>query len=139
MSGSTRAATSRLLDDSAEHRRFVVRLLVLRRRLAQRALQPGVANHFFYLLAQGTSAGVPSKTCVAGNTRVATGTGTVTGIGRSAAERIWYRALTTYYMTKSTTYAAARTATIKAANDLFGVESAQSNAVAAAWTAVGRS
>ncbi|MFN7981897.1 MAG: M4 family metallopeptidase [Vicinamibacterales bacterium] len=98
----------------------------------------GVANHFFYLLAQGTSAGVPSKTCVAGNTRVATGTGTVTGIGRSAAERIWYRALTTY-MTKSTTYAAARTATIKAANDLFGVGSAQSNAVAAAWTAVGRS
>ena len=97
----------------------------------------GVANHFFYLLAQGTSAGVPSKTCVAGNTRVATGTGTLTGIGRSAAERIWYRALTTY-MTASTNYAGARTATLNAANDLFGAGSAQSNAVAAAWSAVGR-
>lgn len=97
----------------------------------------GVANHFFYLLAEGTTAGVPSKTCTTGNTRVASGTGTVAGIGRSAAERIWYRALTTY-MTASTTYAAARTATINAANDLFGAGSAQTAAVAAAWTAVGR-
>jgi len=97
----------------------------------------GVANHFFYLLAEGTTAGVPSKTCVTGNTRVASGAGSVTGIGRSAAERIWYRALTTY-MTSSTSYAAARAATLNAARDLFGATSAQSAAVAAAWTAVGR-
>lgn len=97
----------------------------------------GVANHFFYLLAEGTTNGVPSKTCAAGNTRVASGTGSVAGIGRSAAERIWYRALTVY-MTASTNYAAARTATINAANDLFGAGSAQAVAVAAAWTAVGR-
>ena len=96
----------------------------------------GVANHFYYLLAEGTANGIPSKTCVAA-ARVATGTGTVAGIGRSAAERIWYRALTVY-MTSSTNYAAARTATINAANDLFGAGSAQSNAVAAAWTAVNR-
>lgn len=97
----------------------------------------GVANHFFYLLAEGTSAGSPSKTCVAGNTRVATGTGTLSGVGRSAAERIWYRALTVY-MTSSTNYASARAATISAANDLFGAGSVESSAVAAAWTAVGR-
>ena len=61
----------------------------------------GVANHFFYLLAQGTTNGSPSKTCVAGNTRVATGNGSVTPIGRAKAEKIWYRALTVY-MTSST-------------------------------------
>ncbi len=97
----------------------------------------GVANHFFYLLAEGTTNGSPSPTCAVGNTRVATGTGSVTGIGRAAAEKIWYRALTVY-MTSSTNYAAARTATINAANDLYGIGSTESNAVAAAWTAVNR-
>ena len=98
----------------------------------------GVANHFYFLLAQGTTNGSPSKTCVAGNTRVATGTGTLVGIGRAKAEKIWYRALTVY-MTSSTSFSGARTATIRAANDLYGTGSAEVNAVAAAWTAVGRS
>ena len=98
----------------------------------------GVANHFFYLLANGTTAGAPSPTCTTGNTRVGTGTGTLSGIGRAKAEKIWYRALTTY-MTAGTSYAAARTATLNAANDLYGANSAESSAVAAAWTAVGRS
>ncbi|HEV8692086.1 MAG TPA: M4 family metallopeptidase [Ideonella sp.] len=97
----------------------------------------GVANHFFYLLAEGTTNGSPSKTCIAGNTRVATGNGTLTGIGRAKAEKIWYRALATY-MTASETFAKARLDTVKAANDLYGVGSAESNAVAAAWTAVNR-
>ena len=97
----------------------------------------GVANHFFYLLAEGTTGGSPSPTCEAGNTRIATGTGTLTGIGRAAAEKIWYRALTVY-MTSSTNYAAARTATTNAANDLYGAGSAESAAVAAAWTALNR-
>jgi zinc metalloprotease ZmpA len=97
----------------------------------------GVANHFFFLLAEGTTNGSPSKTCVAGNTKVATGTGSVTGIGRSKAEKIWYRALTVY-MTPNTNYAAARTATINASNDLYGAGSPESTAVAAAWTAVNR-
>lgn len=97
----------------------------------------GVANHFFYLLAEGTTNGSPSPTCATGNTRVASGLGSVTGIGRAKAEKIWYRALTTY-MTAGTTFAAARTATINAANDLYGANSAESNAVATAWTAVGR-
>jgi Zn-dependent metalloprotease len=97
----------------------------------------GVANHFFYLLAEGTVGGSPSPTCAAGNTRVATGTGTVAAIGRAKAEKIWYRALTVY-MTSSTNYAGARAATISAANDLYGAGSPESTAVAAAWTAVGR-
>ena len=95
----------------------------------------GVANHFYYLLAQGTSGGSPSPTCVAGNTRVATGTGSVTGIGRDKAEKIWYRALTVY-MTSGTNYAQARAATLSAAGDLYGAGSAEQNAVATAWSAV---
>jgi zinc metalloprotease ZmpA len=97
----------------------------------------GVTNHFFYLLAEGTTSGSPSKTCQAGNTRVATGTGTLTGIGRAKAEKIWYRALVTY-MTASETYAKARLDTIKASDDLYGAGSPESNAVATAWTAVNR-
>ena len=97
----------------------------------------GVANHFFFLLAEGTTAGSPSKTCVAGNTRVATGNGSVTGIGRAKAEKIWYRALTVY-MTSSTDYAGARAATLSAASDLYGAGSLEAAAVAAAWNAVNR-
>lgn len=93
----------------------------------------GVANHFYYLLAEGT--GSSSPTCVADDTRFAHGTGTLTGIGREKAEKIWYRALTVY-MTSSTNYAAARAATLNAANDLYGAGSPQSSAVAAAWSAV---
>ena len=95
----------------------------------------GVANHFFYLLAEGTKSGSPSKTCLSSNTRVATGTGTLTGITRAKAEKIWYRALTVY-MTSGTNYAAARVATVNAATDLYGATAAETNAVKAAWSAV---
>ncbi|MFZ2989260.1 M4 family metallopeptidase [Ideonella sp.] len=97
----------------------------------------GVANHFFFLLAEGTTAGVPSKTCVTGNKKTATGTGTLTGIGRSKAGAIWYRALTVY-MTSNTNFAGARAATISAATDLYGASSVETTAVKNAWTAVGR-
>ncbi len=97
----------------------------------------GVANHFYFLLAEGTTAGSPSKTCIAGNTRVATGNGTLAGIGRTKAQKIWYRALTVY-MTSSTNFSGARTASIRAAGDLYGVGGVEATAVAAAWTAVGR-
>jgi Zn-dependent metalloprotease len=93
----------------------------------------GVANLFFYLLAEGTGArtysGVdhtPAPTCDGS---------TFAGIGRAKAERIWYRALSVYF-TSGTDYAAARTATISAANDLFGAASAEASAVATAWSAV---
>ena len=97
----------------------------------------GVANHFFYLLAEGTApAGGPaSPTCVAGNTKKATGTGSLSGIGRDKAGAIWYRALTTY-MTSSTNYSGARNASLQAATDLYGAGSPEWSAVAAAWSAV---
>jgi len=105
----------------------------------------GVANHFYYLLAEGavvpdgfgpgsqfaTDTGInltPASLVCDGNTAI-------TGIGRDAASKIWYRALTVY-MTSSTNYAGARAATIQAANDLYGPGSTQANAVAAAWSAV---
>jgi zinc metalloprotease ZmpA len=95
----------------------------------------GIANHFYFLLAEGTSAGAPSKTCAAGDGRVATANGSLTGITRAKAEKIWYRALTVY-MTTNTNYAAARAATLSAAADLYGAGSPEASAVAAAWTAV---
>ena len=99
----------------------------------------GVANHFYYLLAEGTAAAAPlntsSPTCVAGNTRKATGNASLTGIGRDKAEKIWFRALTVH-MTSATNYAGARTATPNAAADLYGANSTEQQAVAAAWAAV---
>ncbi|MEV4255634.1 M4 family metallopeptidase, partial [Spirillospora sp. NPDC049652] len=92
----------------------------------------GVANHFYYLLSEGS--GAKTINGVAYDSPTANGQA-VSGIGRDAATRIWYRALTTY-MTSSTDYKGARTATLNAAKDLFGAGSAQYNAVAAAWTGV---
>ena len=92
----------------------------------------GVGNHFFYLLSEGS--GAKSIGGVTHSSTTCNGS-TVTGIGRDAAGKIWYRALTVY-MTSSTTYAGARTASLNAARDLYGAGSAQDNAVAAAWSAV---
>jgi Zn-dependent metalloprotease len=92
----------------------------------------GVGNHFFYLLAEGS--GAKTFGGVAHNSPTCNGS-TVTGIGRDAAGKIWYRALSVY-MTSSTTYAQARTATLNAARDLYGAGSTQHNTVAAAWSAV---
>ncbi|MFJ2775185.1 M4 family metallopeptidase [Kitasatospora sp. NPDC087315] len=92
----------------------------------------GVANHFAYLLAEG------SGTKVVGGVTYSSPTcdgSTVTGIGRDKLGAVWYRALTVY-MTSGTTYAGARTATLKAATDLYGAGSAEYAAVAAAWSAV---
>lgn len=61
--------------------------------------------------------------------------GNITGIGADAAGRIWFRALTTY-LTSSSNFAAVRTATLNAANDLYGASSTQSTAGARwAWAA----
>ncbi|HSI57270.1 MAG TPA: M4 family metallopeptidase [Ideonella sp.] len=97
----------------------------------------GVANHFFYLLAQGSQSkkGAPSPTCQPGDTRVATGNAVVKGIGPVDATRLYYRALS-LYMTSDTGFAGAREATLTAATDLFGASSKQAQAVAAAWAAV---
>ncbi|MET7294317.1 M4 family metallopeptidase [Streptomyces griseoloalbus] len=92
----------------------------------------GVANHFAYLLAEGS--GAKTLGGVAHASPTCDGS-TVTGIGRAKLGKIWYRALTVH-MTSSTDYAAARTATLNAAGDLYGEGSAEHAAVAAAWSAV---
>ncbi len=92
----------------------------------------GIGNHFYYLLAEGS--GPKTINGVAHNSPTCNGS-SVTGIGRTAAEKIWYRALTVY-MTSNTNYAGARTATLNAARDLFGAGSTQFNTVANAWNAV---
>ncbi|MBQ0984579.1 M4 family metallopeptidase [Streptomyces sp. F63] len=92
----------------------------------------GVANHFFYLLSEGSGA----KTINGVQYDSPTYDGLpVTGIGIGNAEKIWFKALTEY-MTSSTNYAGARTATLQAAADLFGAGSATHEAVAHAWAAV---
>lgn len=84
-------------------------------------INSGIGNKAFYLVAMG---GTHHRG------------GTVTGIGADAAARIWYRALTTY-MTSSTNFSGARTATLNAAAALYGTGSTNYNAVAQAWTACG--
>ncbi|AXE85705.1 M4 family metallopeptidase [Streptomyces sp. Go-475] len=92
----------------------------------------GVGNHFAYLLAEGS--GRKTINGVSHNSPTCDGS-TVQGIGRAKLGRIWYRALTAY-MTSSTDYAGARTATLSAAKDLYGADSTEQRAVAAAWNAV---
>ncbi|MEU3842212.1 M4 family metallopeptidase [Streptomyces sp. NPDC028635] len=92
----------------------------------------GVANHFFYLLSEGSGAKVING--VSYNSPTADGL-PVTGIGRDKALQIWYRALTTKF-TSTTNYAAARTGTLAAAGELYGTTSAEYKAVQDAWAAV---
>ncbi|WP_243302493.1 M4 family metallopeptidase [Geothrix oryzisoli] len=92
----------------------------------------GVANHFYFLLSHGSqidsfSDGIQSP--------MANGVTSVAGLGNDKAARIWFRALTVY-MTSSTNYAGARTATLSAATDLYGAGSAEYNSVNTAWLAV---
>ncbi|MFD8546597.1 M4 family metallopeptidase [Streptomyces sp. NPDC059649] len=92
----------------------------------------GVANHFFYLLSEGSGpkdiGGVHYDSPTFDNLPVP-------GIGRANAEKVWFKALS-QYMTATTNYAGARTATLKAAADLFGQGSASYNTVANTWAAV---
>jgi Zn-dependent metalloprotease len=99
----------------------------------------GIANHFYYLLAEGavvpSGFGAGTAANLTSSSLVCNGNTAITGIGRAAAQQIWYVALTEY-MGSDTDYAGARSATLSAATDLYGAGSAQYNAVAAAWDAV---
>ncbi|GIF41626.1 Zn-dependent metalloprotease [Actinoplanes xinjiangensis] len=90
----------------------------------------GVANKFFYNLAVG------SGSTRWGSSTPCGGAAPVTGIGNDAAGAIWYRALSTY-MVSTTDFVGARQATLQAAADLYGSDSAERSAVQAAWLAVG--
>lgn len=85
----------------------------------------GVPNYWYYLL------------CVGGSGTNDKGYNfSVSGIGIDKAEKIVYRALTVY-MTSSTNFSAARTATLNAAKDLYGQTSNEYTQVGRAWDAVG--
>ncbi|MFF4082507.1 M4 family metallopeptidase [Streptomyces sp. NPDC001777] len=92
----------------------------------------GIANHFFYLASEGTGA----KT-IGGRSHNGTtcNNDTFAGIGKDKAAAVWYRALSAY-MTSSTNYAGARTATLQAAADLYGTNSQERYLVSKAWAAV---
>ncbi|WP_367320700.1 M4 family metallopeptidase [Streptomyces sp. HUAS ZL42] len=92
----------------------------------------GPANHFFYLLSEGS--GTKTINGVTYNSPTSDGL-PVTGIGRAKAEKIWFRALTTKF-TSTTNYAAARTGTLAAAGELYGTTSAEYKAVQDAWAGV---
>jgi thermolysin len=82
----------------------------------------GIQNQAFYLLAAG---GTNRTSNIA-----------VTSIGRAAAEKIFYRALTVK-LTSGATISQVRAGTLSAAADLYGSTSTQYAATARAWDAVG--
>ncbi|MET9474666.1 M4 family metallopeptidase [Streptomyces sp. NPDC002917] len=92
----------------------------------------GPANHFFYLLSEGS--GAKTINGVSYNSPTSDGL-PVTGIGRDKAALIWFKALTTKF-SSTTNYAAARTGTLAAAGELYGTTSAEYKAVADAWAGV---
>ncbi|MFH8473254.1 M4 family metallopeptidase [Streptomyces sp. NPDC018000] len=92
----------------------------------------GPANHFFYLLSEGSGAKVIDG--VSYDSPTSDGL-PVTGIGRDKAALIWFKALTTKF-TSTTNYAAARTGTLAVAGDLYGTTSAEYKSVADAWAAI---
>ncbi|WP_443078389.1 M4 family metallopeptidase [Streptomyces sp. NBC_01723] len=92
----------------------------------------GPANHFFYLLSEGS--GTKTINGVAYDSPTSDGL-PVTGIGRDKAAKIWFRALTTKF-TSTTNYAAARTGTLAAAGELYGTDSTEYKRVQDAWAGI---
>ncbi|MFE3267890.1 M4 family metallopeptidase [Streptomyces sp. NPDC059215] len=92
----------------------------------------GVSSHAYYLLAEGS--GRKTIGAVTYNSPTYDGA-SVAGIGRTKATAIFYRALTRY-MVSTTDFHDARTATLKAAADLYGATGAEHRAVDRAWAAV---
>jgi Zn-dependent metalloprotease len=96
----------------------------------------GPGNHFFFNLAEGTGATAYGTSPVCGSAAA------VVGIGRAKAEKIWFRALDTYfvsntrYVNSSTPANTARAYTLSAATDLYGLCSTEYKTVQAAWTSV---
>jgi Zn-dependent metalloprotease len=82
----------------------------------------GILNKAFYLTSEGGTHHLSGVT--------------TTGIGATDAEKIYYRGLSVY-MTSGTNFAAARTALLNSATDLFGATSTQYNTIATAWCAIG--
>ena len=88
-------------------------------------INSGISNHVFYL-------------AIEGGTNRTSGLA-VQGVGaanRGQIEAVFYRAVT-QLLPANATFAIARTATIQAARDLYGANSATERAITEAWTAAG--
>ncbi|WP_327353333.1 M4 family metallopeptidase [Streptomyces sp. NBC_01304] len=92
----------------------------------------GPANHWFYLLSEGS--GAKDINGVHYDSPTADGL-PVTGIGRAKAELIWFKALTTKF-SSSTNYAGARSGTEAVAAELYGTSSAEYKSLQDAWAAI---
>jgi hypothetical protein len=76
----------------------------------------GPLNHWFYLASEGSGSKVING--VSYNSPTCNGK-SMSGIGREKAEKVWYRALSTY-LTSGSNYKDARNAAIRSAKDLYG-------------------
>ncbi|MGP8296882.1 M4 family metallopeptidase [Streptomyces inhibens] len=92
----------------------------------------GVSSHAYYLLAEGSGKKVIGGVSYDSPTYDGS---KVTGIGRDKATAIFYQALTRY-MVSTTDFHDARTATLRAAKDLYGAGSTEYKTVDKAWAAV---
>ncbi|MGY0231894.1 M28 family peptidase [Longispora urticae] len=89
----------------------------------------GPQNHWFYLLAEGSTPGGGKP-----NSPICSGGSAVTGIGIQKAGKIFHTALQT--KTSSWNHLAARKATLLAAKNLYSPSCVEFNATKAAWLAV---
>jgi len=92
----------------------------------------GPLNHWFYLVSEGS--GAKTVNGVSYNSPTCNGA-SMTGVGHSVAEQVWYRTLTTK-LTSSSGYAAARNGAIASAKELYGRNSAECAAVLNGFTAI---
>ena len=92
----------------------------------------GPLNHWFYLLAEGS--GAKTINGVAYNSPTCDGKA-ITGIGRDAATKIVYRALTTK-LTSASNYVTMRDGAVASARELYGADSRQCSTVSAAFNAI---
>jgi Zn-dependent metalloprotease len=88
-------------------------------------INSGIVNHAYYLAIEGGTNTISRLT--------------VQGVGtanREQIEKSFYRAFV-FLLPASATFSTARAATIQAARDLYGANSAAAQAITQAWTAVG--
>ncbi|MET0401300.1 MAG: M4 family metallopeptidase, partial [Cystobacter sp.] len=90
----------------------------------------GPMNRAFYFLSQGAQSTATANDY--SSTYLPAG---MTGIGNDKAAAIWYRAITVY-LTPTSNYRAARTASLLSAADLHGTQSAEYRAVQNAFAAI---
>lgn len=95
-------------------------------------LSSGPNNRMFYFLSQGSNSSSSSNYYSQYLNKQPLA---MTGIGSDKALRIWFKANTTKF-TASTNYANARLKVLEAANELYGVGSAESIAVQRAYAAI---